>query len=522
LVALMAALMPLPKAGAEVTLPALFCDNMVLQHGVAVPVWGKADPGEAVAVAMCDQEQKATAGDDGKWLVRLDPLTYGGPFRLTVTGNNRIEINNVLVGEVWVCSGQSNMQWNVANSDNAPQEIADAQYPKIRLFTVQRTSSLTPLQDVQGTWVECSPETVPGFTAVGYFFGRDLHRELNLPIGLINSSWGGTPAEAWTTLEKMDEYEQTKSLVERVRAQIAEHPDLVANWAQYNAEFNKASSEYQKARAEWQKAVERAKQEGTQPPPAPKGPGPVGNHCTPSALYNAMIQPLIPYGIQGAIWYQGEGNAGRAYQYRTLFAAMIECWRENWGQGDFPFLFVQLANFMAVQTDPNNGSAWAELREAQTMTLQLPNTGMAVTIDIGEAENIHPRNKQDVGQRLALWALAKTFNRDIEYLGPAYKAMAVEGNKIRLQLDHVGGGLVARGGPELKGFVIAGEDKKFVWATAEIEGDTVVVSSPEVAAPVAVRYGWADNPVCNLYNEEGLPASPFRTDDWPGVTANKF
>jgi sialate O-acetylesterase len=506
------------SALAEVTLPALFSNNMVLQQGMRVPIWGKAAPGEKVTVTFCEQTKETRAAEDGTWRVNLDPLTYGGPFQLIVKGTNQIVIDNVLVGEVWIGSGQSNMAWTVQNSRNASEEIAAANYPNIRLFTVARASSLTPKDDVTGAWDVCSPQTVGNFSAVLYFFGRELHKELNVPIGLIHSSWGGTPAEAWVSLEKLAEHPDTQPYVDRVKADLEKYPDLKEQWPKYNAAWNQAWTEFRRQQDEWRKAAEEAKNQGKEAPPAPVWQGLPGAHYTPSALYNAMIVPLQPFAIRGVVWYQGESNAGRAYQYRTLFPALIQCWREAWGQGDFYFYFVQLANFMAVQTDPNEASAWAELREAQTMTLSLPNTGMAVTIDIGEANDIHPKNKQDVGFRLAQWALAQIFKRDIVYSGPLYESMTVEGNKIRLRFKHVGSGLVARDGGELKGFAIAGEDRKFVWAKAQIDGDTVVVWADEVPKPVAVRYAWANNPVCNLYNKEGFPASPFRTDDWPGVT----
>ena len=298
-------------------------------------------------------------------------------------------------------------------------------------------------------------------------------------------------------------------------------PDFAPILKRYDdavSRYPQARKEYEQKLAEWKQAVEKAKAEGTNPPRRPGAPFGPGSPYEPAGLYNAMIAPLIPYGIQGAIWYQGESNAGRAYQYRKLFPDMIKNWRQDWGEGQFPFLFVQLANFMKTRPEPGD-SAWAELREAQLMTLSLPNTGMAVIIDIGEADDIHPKNKQDVGKRLALWALAKTYGKDIVYSGPIYKSMKVDDGKIILSFDHVGGGLIAKGDEQLKGFAIAGADRKFVWADAKIEGDTVVVSSENVSEPVAVRYAWADNPVCNLYNKEDLPASPFRTDDWPGVTA---
>jgi len=340
---------------------------------------------------------------------------------------------------------------------------------------------------------------------VAYFFGRELHKELNVPVGLIHTSWGGTPAEAWTRREVLEADADFAPILKRYDDAVAKYPQ--------------AMEQYKQKLAEWKQAVEKAKAEGKKPPRRPRAPFGPGNPHAPAGLYNAMIAPLIPYGIQGAIWYQGESNAGRAYQYRTLFPAMIKNWRDDWGRGKFSFLFVQLANFMKTKPEPDE-SAWAELREAQSMTLALPNTGMAVIIDIGDAVDIHPKNKQDVGKRLALWPLAGIYGKKLVYSGPIYKSMKADGNSIILSFDHAGGGLVAKGDGQLKGFSIAGADRKFVWADAKIEGNTVVVSSEKVSDPVAVRYAWADNPVCNLYNKEGLPATPFRTDDWPGVTVD--
>lgn len=457
-----------PHVAAEVWVPSVIGDNMVLQQGVKVPVWGKATPEEGVAVTLAEQSASAVADEAGQWTVQLGPFEAGGPHKMTITGKNTLTFSNILVGEVWVCSGQSNMQWAVAVSKDAEQEIAAADYPSIRLFQAERNPADQPRDNVNGRWVACSPETVPGFSAVGYFFGRQLHRELEVPIGLINSSWGGTAAEWWTSRPALETDPELRPILER--ADKAE--------AQGSAEA----------------------------------------HRRPGALYNGMIAPLIPFAIRGVIWYQGESNAGRGYQYRKLFPIMIRDWRTNWGQGDFPFLFVQLGNYQQTPEQPGE-SAWAELREAQLMTLSLPNTGMATTIDIGEADDIHPKNKQDVGKRLALAALNIAYDRDVVYSGPIYESMEIEEDTIRLHFKHVGGGLVAKGG-DLKGFAIAGADRKFVWADAEIDGDTVVVRSDQVKEPVAVRYAWADNPECNLYNEAGLPASPFRTDNWPGVTVN--
>jgi sialate O-acetylesterase len=354
----------------------------------------------------------------------------------------------------------------------------------------------------------CSPETVGSFSAAGYFFGRELYKEIKQPIGLIHTSWGGTPAEAWTSPAALQENPGLEPILTRYKEALAAWP--------------KAKAKYDEDVAKWKEAAQQAKTDGKQPPRMPGAPMGPGNPNCPSGLYNGMVAPLIPYTIRGAIWYQGESNAGRAYQYRDLFPTMIKSWWNAWGQegqGDFPFLFVQLANFMDPKEEPGD-SSWAELREAQLMTLDLSNTGMAVIIDIGDTKDIHPKNKQDVGKRLALWALANTYSKDVVYSGPLYTSMTKKGKTIVLSFDHLGGGLVAKGGEPLKGFALAGADKKFVWADAKIEADKIIVSSDKVADPVAVRYAWADNPVCNLYNKAGLPASPFRTDTWPGVTAN--
>jgi len=495
---------------AEVRLPNVLGDHMVLQRGMDVPVWGWTEPGAEVTVRMGAHKQTTTATKEGKFLVHLPPMDAGGPYTLTVTSANTVWVKDILIGELWICSGQSNMAWPVQRAANAQQEIADAKYPRLRLFTVQRTPATEPQDDCKGNWVACTPETVANFSAVGYFFGRDLLKNLDVPVGLINTSWGGTPSEAWTSPDTVKKVAAFDPIVQRWQQQIANYADQLKKW-----EDNKDA-----LLAKWKEAADKAKAAGKKPPRKPRAPGdPTLNPHRPSVLYNGMIAPLLPLRIAGAIWYQGESNAGRAYQYRTIFPAMIQDWRTHWGEGNFTFLFVQLANFMQAKPDPTE-SAWAELREAQSMTLRLPKTGQAVIIDIGEAGNIHPTNKQDVGTRLALAARAIAYGQDITYSGPVYQSMKVEDGKIRLTFDHVGDGLVAKGGGALKGFAIAGKDKKFVWADAAIDGKTVVVSSDKVNDPVAVRYDWADNPDGNLTNKADLPASPFRTDDWPGVTVD--
>lgn len=493
------------SANAEVRLPTIISDHMVIQAGMPVKVWGWSDPNEAIEVRV--GEKSATAVSDGAWKVELPALQAGSIYEMTVKGPaNEITVHDILVGEVWLGSGQSNMQWTVKNSNNADAEIAAAQFPGIRLFDVPRTVATTPQDDVTAAWKVCTPESIPEFSAVLYFFGRELHTTLNTPVGLIHTSWGGTPAESWAS-----------------RPALEADPDLkriVAAWDKKLEEYPAAKAAYEEAVAAWEKAAADAKAKG-QPEPQKPGGAPQGADSSwlASGLYNAMINPLIQFPAKGSVWYQGESNAGRAHQYRKLFPAMIQDWRRAWGQEKFSFYFVQLANFMDTKPEPGD-SAWAELREAQNMTLSLPDTGQAVIIDIGEAKDIHPKNKQDVGKRLALNALAKDYGKNIEYSGPVYRLQKIKGNEITVKFDHADG-LMAKGGEKLSGFAIAGADQKFVWADAKIVGKKVVVSAPSISAPVAVRYAWADNPVCNLYNAAGLPASPFRTDDWPCTTLGK-
>lgn len=492
-------------AQAEVKPNSLFTDHAVLQQGMPIPVWGTADDGETVSVRFRGQEVSTTA-KDGRWMVRLGPVGAGGPFELVIAGpNNTVTLADVMCGEVWVCSGQSNMQWNVANSADAERHIAEATDNALRLFSVPLAHSDEEIEDCHSKWVVCSPDAVKGFTAVGYFFGQHLRRALSVPVGLINSSWGGTPAEAWTSWRTLNLVPELQVFYTKYIAACAAWPE---NWAKY-----------QQALAEWRQKAEEAKQKGE---PVPRQPGvPYGptHHHRPGALFRAMIRPLVPYAIKGAIWYQGESNAGRAYQYRTLMPAMIQDWRDAWGEGDFTFLMVQLAPFMKIKTEPAE-SAWAELREAQLMTTRaLPNVGMAVITEYGEENDIHPRRKQPVGERLGLAARGIAYHQRITWSGPIYRSVLVKPGHLRLFFDHVDGGLRSHDGP-LTGFVIAGEDRVWHNAQARISGDQVVVWSPDVPEPVAARFGWADYPVVNLYNRAGLPASPFRTDSWPGITAN--
>lgn len=498
-------------ARAKVTVPKVIADHMVLQRGRPSPLWGWAAAGEVVKVSFRGKEASATADADGKWKLAVEPGEAGGPFELTISGEDQIKLSDVLVGEVWVCSGQSNMQWPVAQAINAEAEIAASADPQLRLIYVERKTADAPQNDVSLTqpWAEATPESVKNFSAVAYFFGRDLRRELKVPIGLIHTSWGGTPAEAWTSKEKLEASPALKGLVE------------AADKA--SADYKAASLEFMAKKTAYAAELERVKSEGTGEAPAePKAPGDPRPNLA-SRLYNSMIAPLVPYGIQGAIWYQGESNAGRAYQYRELFQSMITDWRDKWGQGDFPFLFVQLANFQPRLPEPAD-SDWAELREAQSMALDLPSVGQASAIDIGEAADIHPKNKQEVGRRLALNALRIAYGTGAVASGPTYRAATIKGGAVEVAFDDAGG-LKTSDGAFIKGFAVAGADRKFHWAQAQIQvgakSDTVVVSCPDVPNPVAVRYGWANNPEVTLVNGAGLPTNPFRSDDWPCVTRGK-
>ncbi|GAB4138606.1 MAG: sialate O-acetylesterase [Planctomycetaceae bacterium] len=492
-------------AVADVQLPAIFSDNMVLQRNQSIPIWGWAEPAEKITVSLGKQTKTVVTGGSGVWRLTLDALPAGGPWTMTVSGKNKLIVKNIFVGEVWICSGQSNMAMQVSRCKDFPQEQASAKYPKIRMFTVSRATSVAPAADCNGRWTICSPQTVGGFSATAYFFGRKLHRELGVPVGLINTSWGGTPVEAWTSLQAQ-------------KANPAIAPVLM-KWSKTIATYNPetVSRTYLARLARWKKAAAKAKADGKRPPRRPRRPvNPKTSQHRPANLFNGMINPLIPYGIRGAIWYQGEHNASREFPhlYQTQLTTMITDWRRRWKQGDFPFLFVQLPNFRTPQKQPVEPSGWVTVREAMLKTLTVPNTGMAITVDIGEAGDIHPKNKQDVGKRLALWALGTTYKKNIVYSGPIAKTHSVKNGRFTISFNHTGDGLKTRDGGEVKGFAIAGPDRKFVIAQAKIENGTVVVWSDAIKKPQAVRYSWAANPNGNLINSAGLPASPFRTDDW--------
>ena len=486
----------IPVCHAEVSVPNIFSDHMVLQQQQSNKVWGKAEPGEQVTVKIKGKVQETTADGDGKWSVMLAPLEAGGPHELVISAANTITINDVLVGEVWICSGQSNMEWTVNNSYDADLVKATANYPNIRMINYPNTGSQESAWTHEGTnWQVCSPETVGGFSAVGYFFGRELEQVLDVPIGLINNAWGGSAADAWVNREVLEESDYYQPTLKR--------------WQEMEKQYQSLSTKGNLT-DEDKKELQNLKNQ-------------MQGNQRPSNIYNGVLKSHLGYGIQGVIWYQGESNAGRAYQYRKLFPTLIANWRDEWQEGDFPFYWVQLADFGVEKPEPSE-SGWAELREAQTMTMEkLPNTGEAVIIDVGEGKDIHPRNKVTVGQRLARWALAKQYGKDLAYHSPTYKAMEKQNGKILLSFDHVNGGWRPFDVNEPIGFAIAGEDKQFVWADAKILDDgRIEVSSSEVTDPVAVRYAWGDNPKCNMFDMVGLPLTPFRTDDWPGVTLDNL
>lgn len=496
---------------ADVRVPSIIGSHMVLQRDQANPIWGWADEGEVVTVSIANQRHTARTKADGKWKIKLDPLPVGGPHTLQILGKNSLRFEDILVGEVWLCSGQSNMQWSVNASNDPDLEKLAAKFPQIRLISVPRVGTQEPQDDFNGSWQPCTPDTVGAFSAVGYFFGRQLHQTLDVPIGLINNAWGGSSAEAWVRRDLLEADDQYNALIERWEETERSY-DHAATVTQYEADLK-----------QWQARAALAKEQGEPTPGGrPRAPrNPLTNQHRPGNLYCGVLHPIIGYGIRGTIWYQGESNASRAYQYRELFPLMIENWRQDWKQNEFPFYWVQLADYRDEKPEPA-ASDWAELREAQTFTLdRLENTGQAVITDLGEAHDIHPKNKQDVGKRLARLALARDYGIEIVAQSPRYDSMNRDGNKIILKFNPVGGGLDTFDVRTPLGFTIAGNDQVFHHATAKIVGtDRIEVWSDKVNAPASVRYAWADNPVCNVQNREGLPLTPFRTDDWKGITAD--
>jgi sialate O-acetylesterase len=517
--------MPLTTKG-DVTPHALISNGVVLQRDRAVNVWGTADRGEVVTVRFRGRESLTTTGGDGQWRLQVESQQAGGPFPLTIAGKNTIALN-VWVGDVWVCSGQSNMWWPVATRPRS-KELIGTENPSIRLFTVSQRKSEVPRRDVEGEWQACGPESLVGFSAVAYYFGRELQATQKIPVGLIHSSFGGSGIEAWIST-----------------AAFAKAPEL-ADVRERNAEAARRAAlsrlRLQPEIDRYEAAVTRAKRDSTPPPKPPRGM--IARPSTHGQLYNGMLAPLQLVGIRGVLWYQGEANTHRAGDYQSLLTTLIRSWRLEWGQDKFPFLIVQLAPFQKIVTQPQD-SDWARLREAQLRTsLAVPKTGLAVITDWGHETDIHVKQKRPVGERLALVARSLVYGERLVHSGPRLTGMKIDGRRAILSFDHIASGLsprrlvledIAKDGRSgltggalhvahnenptvnvpLQGFAIAGDDRRFVTAQAEIRGDTVIVQSPMVSRPVAVRYGWADYPTGNLFNVEGLPASPFRTDDWP-------
>jgi len=495
-------------------MPAIFSDHMVLQREKPIPIWGRAEANENVTVTLAKGKETpvAKAGTQadasGKWMVRLPALSAGGPYTLQIKAKKAFKFENVMLGEVWVCSGQSNMYWVVSRSKDADKEIAAANYPDIRLFSVNLRTAPMPTEEVNGgPWQTCTPETIKDFSAVAYFFGRELHGELKVPIGLIKTAWGGTAIEPWTPPVGFASVPSTQRYFDQVQ--------------EADRDYIKSLADHLDKRAEWAHAAGQVKlDEGDKLPPAPMLPEHTfanGGNRMPTVIYNAMVDAMVPYAIAGAIWYQAENNCARGdgLAYADKMKALIQGWRAMWDQGEFPFYYVQLAPYPYAARPPHTPDRLPLIWEAQRIALNVPNTGMVVVTDIGDTTNIHPTNKQEVGRRLALWAFANTYGRtDRVYSGPLYKSMQVEGAKIRISFDHAGTGLTSRDDKPLSWFQVAGEDKVFVDAQAVVDGNTVVVSSDQVKQPAAVRFGWNELAEPNLMNKEGLPASPFRTASW--------
>jgi sialate O-acetylesterase len=494
---------------ADVRLPDVIASSMVLQQKQMVPIWGWAELGEAVTVEFAGQKKTVVAGADGKWRVDLAKMNASDePRAMTIAGKNTIELKDILVGEVWLVSGQSNMQWRLPESTDGAAATAAANHPTMRLFNVSREVAFKKKQGKLGEWLACTPENVKEFSAAGYYFGVELQKALKVPVGLINSSYGGSQAEAWTPVSYLNASPDLKPTVDRTKIWEAERETVRAN--------------YTAAIAKWREESDKARAAGARPSPSPGVPDALRAYRIASSIYDGMIEPLIPFAIKGAIWYQGESNEARAEQYGVLLPTMIRAWRERWGQGNFPFGIIQLPNYRAVKPEPEE-PAWSFIREAQrTTALTSVNAGLIVTIDIGEANDIHPKNKLDVGKRMAVWALKNSYGKKLVD-SPVLTGSDVRGDRIVLTFNEVGSGLKIKRGVRFNEFAIAGADKKFVWAEAKIVGkNKIEVWSSAVRSPVAVRYAFNSNPKDpNLTNDSGLPASPFRTDNWPDPTAGK-
>jgi len=478
---------------AEIRLPSIISDHMVIQQKTTVPIWGWGRNGEEVKIkgSWMNEEVKTITDENGKWFIKIQSPSGGGVYNISIKGENTIIINDVLAGEVWLASGQSNMAFKLKNAENAGEAIASSDYPEIRFFQVEHTYSDKPQENCNGEWIISSPKTSSEFSAVAYFFAKEIYKKINAPVGMISSSKGGSPVESWINI---NEYGADNAVIS----------ELFKMWQEWKEKYPIEKKKYE---LELSNSMKASKEKPRKPVSVSMIEKP---HRRPGYLYNAMIAPIVPYTIKGVIWYQGENNTDRPFQYRKLFPMMISDWRKEWNLGDFPFYYVQIASYNCKKDFDSS----SYLREAQLMTMKVPNTGMVVTSDISELDNIHPRNKLDVGKRLALWALAKTYGfKDIVCSGPLYRSFKIEGNKIRLFFDYIGSGLVQKD-KKLTEFEIAGSDKKFKKATAEIEDSTVVVYNLNISDPVAVRYCWSMISIPKLYNKEGLPAAPFRTDNW--------
>jgi len=500
------------SAKADVRLPHVFGDHMVLQRNKPLKFWGWADKNERVTVELAGHKASDRANAFGEWAVTLPSMKAGGPHAITIKGNNTLTVSDVLVGEVWIGSGQSNMQWNVAASANGAREIAEAKFPKLRLFLVPNVLSGVPNRDVNANWQQCSPASVPSFSAVLYFFGRHLHRELDIPVGLIASAWGGSRIEPWTPPVGFAGVKRLSGISENIR-QV--QGDYLRDLEKQVLELPSPRSDL----VDWIKLATRAAKRDEVLPAAPAfnyPPHPLAGWPVETSMYNAMIHPVVPFSVRGVIWYQGESNLGEGMLYYHKMKALIEGWRKAWGTRELSFYWAQLAPFN-YGGDPHR---LPRIWEAQQMATAIPRSGMAVITDIANLGDIHPRNKQDVGKRLALWALAKDYRRDIVYSGPVFRSMKIEGSRVRVFFDHVGSGLESRDGQPLARFEIAG-DGEFVPAEAVIDGETVVVSSENVDQPTAVRFGWHQLAEPNLQNREGLQACAFRTTSTTPTIAGK-
>jgi sialate O-acetylesterase len=504
-----------PFGRAELKLPAIFGDHMVLQQKQSNPVWGWDTPGTKVTVTFSGQTKSATAGGDGRWEVKLDPVTANAiPQVIAIAGTTKRDLQDVLVGEVWMCSGQSNMGFQLNSDWNGDIEAAASDLPNLRLIKVPNVGTQELQNDFKGEWRASNAESARGFSAVGFFYGRYLHNILKVPVGLIDNAWGGSAAEAWVRRSSLEKDPRFKTLMEATAKREA---DL---------QSPKAKEDFEKQTAQWKENVEKLKAAGLKPgqqlPRAPQSPDAwLKGNARPGNIFNGVMAPTLGYGIKGVIWYQGESNASRAWEYAQLFPTMIEQWRAEWKQGDFPFYWVQLADFKPEKAEPGD-SDWAELREAQTKTMKLPNTGQCVITDLGEAKDIHPKNKHDVAARLVRWALVKDYGMKFAYRSPEFSKLEINGNKAVVTLDMFGSALRPFDVQEAVGFAVCGEDKVWQWAKGKLlANNKVEVTCDKVPAPIAVRYAWSDNPVANLFSNEGLPVTPFRTDDFEMTTKPK-